>query len=104
MSQPALDVRPQGDGVTLKIRVKPRSSREAVAGLRDGAVVLQVAAPPVDGSANAAVIRLLASRLERPPSAITLLRGDKGRDKLVHVSGIDVATVRVKLTPADSGR
>jgi uncharacterized protein (TIGR00251 family) len=104
MSEPALDVRAQGDGVTLKVRVKPRSSREALAGLRDGAVVLQVRAPPVEGSANAAVIRLLAALLGRPPSAITLVRGAKGRDKMVHVPGVDVATVRARLTPAESAR
>jgi uncharacterized protein len=104
MSEPVLDIRAQGDGVTLKVRVKPRSSRDGLAGVQGGAVVLRVAAPPVEGSANAAVIRLLASLLDRPPSAITLLHGAKGRDKTVHVSGVDVATARARLAATEPAR
>ena len=87
-------------GVTLRLRVQPRASRDQVAGVRDGALVVRVTAPPVDGSANEAVVKLLARRLQRPPSAITLLRGAAGRDKTVHVAGLDPATVRALLAAA----
>jgi uncharacterized protein (TIGR00251 family) len=97
VAEPELDLRPSAGGVTLRVRVKPRSSKDRAAGIREGALVLQVAAPPVEGSANAAVIRLLSSLFDRPPSAITLRQGAKGRDKTFHIAGLDVATARARL-------
>src|SRR5437867_122475 len=97
MTATDLDLRVQDDGVVLRLRVQPRASRDTIGGVRDGALVVKVTAPPVDGSANTAVVKLLAKRLDRPPSAITLLRGDKGRDKVVHVAGIDTAIARALL-------
>jgi uncharacterized protein (TIGR00251 family) len=86
--------------VTLRVRLKPRASRNAVVGLRDGALLIQIAAPPVDGAANDAVARFLAGMLGRPPSAVTLLHGTKSRDKTLHIAGIDVASARLRLLPS----
>ena len=49
----ALDLRDTGDGVTLRVRVKPRASRDAIGGEREGALVVRLSAPPVEGAANA---------------------------------------------------
>ena len=86
-------------GTVLRVRVQPRASREAVSGERAGALVVHVTAPPVDGLANRAVARLLARTLDVPASAVTVLRGSRGRDKVVHVAGVAVAVVRARLGP-----
>jgi uncharacterized protein (TIGR00251 family) len=92
-----LDIRAAEGGVTLRLRVQPRASRDQLGGVREGALVIRVTAPPVDGSANDAVVRLLAKRLERPPSSITIVRGGTGRDKTVHLAGLDAASARARL-------
>jgi uncharacterized protein (TIGR00251 family) len=84
---PAIDVREVPGGVTLRVRVKPRSSKDAIEGVREGALVVRLTAPPVEGAANEALARVLARALSLPPSAVTLERGSKGRDKLVRIVG-----------------
>lgn len=93
----ALDLRDGKDGVTLRVQVKPRSSREAIAGEREGALVVKVSAPPVAGAANEALARLLGKALGVPPTAVGIARGASGRHKLVTIAGIDAATARLRL-------
>lgn len=78
----------------LPVRVRPRSRRTEVAGERDGAVVIRVSAPPVEGRANAAVCRLVAERAGVPRGAVTVERGAGGRDKLLRVEGIEPDALR----------
>jgi uncharacterized protein (TIGR00251 family) len=68
--------------------VQPRASRDETAGERAGALVVRLKAPPVDGAANAALLRFLARRLGVPAAAVTVLRGLTGRNKLVRVRGV----------------
>jgi uncharacterized protein (TIGR00251 family) len=100
VSDPTLDLRTADGGVTLRLRVQPRAAKDQLGGVRDGALVVRVTAPPVDGSANEAVVRLLARRLSRPTSSITILRGSTGRDKTVHLAGLDAASALALLTDA----
>jgi hypothetical protein len=81
----------------LRVRVQPRASRDALAGTREGALLVRLTAPPVDGQANAALARLLARALGLPPSAVELRRGGSGRDKLVCLHGLDRETARARL-------
>ena len=67
------------------MRVTPGASRDEVR-IVDGAVHLRVSAPPADGAANEAVLRLLAAALGRPRRDLTLLRGATARIKLVAVA------------------
>ncbi|MGL3819895.1 DUF167 domain-containing protein [Sphingopyxis sp. R3-92] len=69
----------------LEVRVTPGASRDAVA-IADGAVQLRVTAPPADGEANDAVLRLLAAALDRPRRDLTLLRGATARIKLIGIA------------------
>jgi uncharacterized protein len=94
----ALDWRDTEDGLTLRVRVQPRSSKDALAGEREGALVVRLKAPPVDGAANEALARFLGKALDVPPSAVRIVSGTSGRNKLVAVSGIDVATARARLS------
>jgi uncharacterized protein len=93
----ALDLRDTAQGVTLRVRVQPRASKNALGGEREGALVVRLTAPPVEGRANEALARVLADALDVAPSAVRLVRGDTGREKLVAIAGIDAATARARL-------
>ena len=92
-----LDLREQDGALTLRVRVQPRAARDGLTGLREGAVVVRLTAPPVEGEANAALQRFLGRALGLPPSSVTLLRGARGRDKLVRLSGTTAAAIRSRL-------
>ena len=85
------------DAVTLRVRVQPRASQEAIVGWREDALRVAVTAPPVEGGANQAVQRLLARALGVAPSAVSLVRGERSRDKLVRVEGMTGAELRSRL-------
>lgn len=87
-------------GVVLRVRVVPRSGRAGIAGVRDGACLIRVNAAPVDGSANDELIELLSDRLGVPRRAITILSGDRSRQKRLQIDGIDASTAARLLTPA----
>jgi uncharacterized protein len=80
-------------GVTLDIAVKPRSSREGVGPVQGDRLVVSVNAPPVDGKANEAVVRVLAQTFGVSRSAITIVRGETGRKKTLRIAGITAAAV-----------
>ncbi len=79
------------------MRVQPRSSRDGVAGVRDGALVVKVAAPPAEGRANEALLRFLADALDLPASSVRLQRGARGRDKLLLLGGLALEPLRARL-------
>jgi uncharacterized protein (TIGR00251 family) len=81
----------------LAVYVTPRAGRTEVAGERDGAVWVRLAAPPVDGEANEALLDFLAKRLELPRTAIRLVAGQSGRQKRVAIAGLDLPAVRERL-------
>jgi uncharacterized protein (TIGR00251 family) len=81
----------------LRLRVQPRASRDAIAGFRDDVLAVRVSAPPVDGAANAAVTALLADALGVAPSRVRVVRGQRGRDKVVEVDGLTDAEARTRL-------
>jgi uncharacterized protein (TIGR00251 family) len=75
--------------VRLAVRVQPRAARSRVAGRHGQALKLQVAAPPVEGAANAAVIELLAAWLGVPRRDVRLVHGARGRDKVLAIATAD---------------
>jgi uncharacterized protein (TIGR00251 family) len=77
-------------GVEIAVLVQPRASRTRVVGLHDGLLKIQLAAPPVDGAANEALLEFLADALEVPRRALALVGGETSRRKRVSVSGIDL--------------
>ena len=81
-------VKASRDGVVIDVRVIPRSGRSGIAGTRQGALVVKLNAPPVDGAANAELIEILADTLGVPKSAVTIASGDRSRLKRVRVEGI----------------
>lgn len=81
----------------LTIRLSPRASREEIAGERDGVLLVRVTAPPVDGAANEALVRLLAKQLRVAKGAVQIVSGDTSRTKTVEVDGLDEAELRRRL-------
>ena len=73
----------------LDIRVIPRARRSEIAGLRDGTLLIRLAAAPVDGAANDELIALLAKTLKIPKRDITIVSGDRSRSKRVRIAGLD---------------
>ena len=72
----------------LAVLVQPRASRTRVVGEHDGMLKIQLAAPPVEGEANAALLEFLARRLGVPRRQVMLVAGDTSRRKRVRVEGL----------------
>ncbi len=78
----------RGPTVRFQVRLTPRGGADRVDAVVDGVLRVRVAAPPVDGAANAALLRLLADELGVPRGAVRLRSGEAGRVKLVEVDGV----------------
>ena len=89
-------------GIEIQIQVIPRSGRTAVAGIRDGALLVRLAAAPVDGAANDALIALLAVTLAVPRRTVTLVSGERSKTKRVRVAGVSVSAAQTRLAPEPS--
>ena len=75
----------------------PRAGRSGFAGLRDGVLVVKLAAAPVDGAANEELISLLAKTLKIPKRDITIVGGERSRSKRIRIAGLDREQVLAKL-------
>jgi uncharacterized protein (TIGR00251 family) len=85
---------PVDDGVTLRIRVVPGARRSEVAGTTGDRLRVRIAAPAVDGKANAEVQRFLAEWCGVRRSAVELVAGERSREKVVRVTGVTDEQIR----------
>ena len=86
----------------IAVRLTPRGGRDAVDGWGEDAdgrplLKVRVSAPPVDGEANAALLKLIAKILGTPRSSVRIASGEGARVKILAVDGIDEAEVRRRL-------
>ena len=88
------------DGVAIPVRVVPRAGRTALDGVVGGALRVRLAAPPVEGAANRALVEFLTGLLGVPQRDVTIARGERGRRKVVLVRGLAAAGIRQRL-PAE---
>jgi uncharacterized protein (TIGR00251 family) len=95
-------VRESDGGVILRVRVIPRASSNRLAGLRSGALVIHLTAPPVEGEANQSLQRFLGRALGRAPSTVSVLRGSTRREKVVRIEGASIEEVWTLLKPRRS--
>jgi len=89
----------------LRVRLTPRAARDRLTGWRDGLLTARVAAAPVDGAANAALLALVARALGVPRSRVRLRSGASSREKTLEVEGLDQEAVAARLAallPGDS--
>ncbi len=91
-----IDDRP--GGAEVSVRVIPRAGRDVVAGERDGALLVRLAAAPVDGAANDALVRILAETLGVPRRAVTLVSGERSRRKRVRIAGLTAGDAARRLS------
>ena len=87
----------------LRLRVSPGAARTELVGRHGEAWKVRVAAPPEDGRANAAVVKLLRQRLALPRGGVVLVSGHTTPDKIVELSGIDAAELDRRLEGASGG-
>lgn len=78
-------IKPHSEGIVLKIYVRPRSSKNMLAGRHGDALKIKLTAPPVEGAANKMCLSFLARRLGLPASSLQIVSGHTGRMKLVLV-------------------
>ena len=81
----------------LTIRLTPRAARERLVAADGGAYAAHVTAPPVEGAANEALCRLVAKAAGVAPSRVSVVRGQRGRQKVVRIDGADEAAVRARI-------
>jgi hypothetical protein len=98
---PCVSIR--GGGIALQVSVMPNAKRTTADGLHDGALRVRLAAPPIDGRANAALIEWLSDELDVPKRAVTVALGASSRRKRVDVDvapAIALAWLARMLAPA----
>ena len=83
-------VRATPDGVCLLVKVVPRAGVTACAGIRDGRLLVRLAAPPVDDAANEALTAFIARSLKIPTRHVTIERGGRSRSKQIAIRGVSV--------------
>lgn len=81
----------------LRVRLQPRAGRDEVVGERGSVVVVRVSAPPVDDRANEALCSFIAGRAGVPKRAVRIVAGERLRDKVVTVDGVDLPRLRAAL-------
>ncbi|MEW6718662.1 MAG: DUF167 domain-containing protein [Chloroflexota bacterium] len=85
-------------GAALAIRVTPRAKRDEIAEIKsDGSIRIRLAAPPVEGQANEALIQFLSKVLGVPRSRIEIVAGERGRDKLVSIMDMPAEEVERRI-------
>lgn len=87
---------------TLTLHIQPGAKKSEVAGLHGDALKIRLAAPPVDGKANAALIEFVADRLGVPKSAVCLKSGQTSRRKVLEVANVSEADIR-RVWPESTG-
>jgi uncharacterized protein len=96
----ALVLNERAGGVRLSVHVRPRSSRSAILGVREGALEIALTAPPADGAANSELIKLLARALEVRRGDVSIVVGASSRSKVLEVNGIGPEQARGRLSGA----
>lgn len=93
-------LKPLNNGVQISVLIQPRASRSRLIGEHDGRLKIQLAAPPVDGEANEALVELLCDILQLPRRRILITSGLASRRKVVLVQGVDSTMVHSTLSKA----
>lgn len=96
----ALVVTARAGGVRFSVHVRPKSSRSAILGVREGTLEVALTAPPADGAANAELVKLLARALEVRRGDVSIVVGTSSRGKVIEVNGMLPDDARTRLSGA----
>lgn len=75
----------QGEDLILRCHLQPKASRDEISGLHGDSVKIRISAPPIEGRANAALVKFLASAFGVARRDVTIISGELGRDKRVRI-------------------
>lgn len=90
-------IKAQNGGVLLTLHIQPGAKATEVAGIHGEALKIRLAAPPVDGKANAALLAFIAKTLKLPKNQVTLVSGETSRAKRVQVAAGNLEEIRSTL-------
>lgn len=90
-------IRGDGDAVVLTLHIQPGAKKTEIVGRHGEALKIRLAAPPVDGKANAALIAFIAAKVGAGRTAVELLSGETSRAKRVRIAGMTETAVRAAL-------
>ncbi len=76
-------------GITVKIKVEPRSSRKGVSGVLGDTLKVKVNSPPVGGAANEELIDIFSEEFRIRKSSIKIIRGHSSKEKVIEIEGVD---------------
>jgi uncharacterized protein len=96
-------IRATAGGVEVSVHVTPRAGANAIGSERGGALAIRLAASPVEGAANEALVAYLAQVLDIPKSAVRIAGGERSRHKRMLIARLTAAEVRTKLIAAQRG-
>jgi uncharacterized protein (TIGR00251 family) len=88
----------------LTVRVQPKAKQNQLAGFKEGVLQVRITAPPVEGKANEALVRLLADCLGVSKSRVTIERGFTGRNKTVIIDGLSQSQAEALIEAGNSSR
>lgn len=88
---------------TLAIKAIPNAPRSAVVGWLGDALKVKIHAPALEGRANEELCTFLADALDVPKRCVTLMQGDKSRQKLVRIEGLTLAQIKARFAPEAGG-
>jgi uncharacterized protein (TIGR00251 family) len=89
--------RESNGAVTFAVKVVPRSSKNKIELAEGDALKVRLTAPPVEGKANAALVKFLAEALGVSRAQIEIVSGEKSKQKIVRVSGVSAAQIQNKI-------
>ena len=89
-----MDVLEKDGSISFPVRVIPRASRSEIVGEHDGAMKIKIAAPPVDGAANAELIKLLASKFNVSKGDIEIIGGETSKNKRIKITNLSESKFR----------
>lgn len=92
-------ITPSKGGATFAVKVVPRASRNEIAGIHHDLIRVRLAAPPVKGAANRALVKFLAGVLDVSRQDVEIVAGHTSRRKVVRVMGLSPHEVRARLLP-----
>ena len=83
--------------VRIDVLVKPRASKDSIEGWKEGALIIRLSAPPVEGSANRALVKLLAGKIGIAKGKVRIVSGERSRTKVVEIEGVSAGELRERL-------
>ena len=88
-----LDIKQEKDGASFAVKVAPRASQDKIDKVENGALKVRLTAPPVEGAANQALVKLLAKALGLAKGKVKVIKGQKSRGKRLLVEGLEPSQI-----------